>query len=108
MSDTIQFAKIIKMFDICVQGSISSIALAQEYCLVSPSEYVENDRIIGFPLLRLEPPQRTFFVPVVKFVRRAFIVPTTDHHHSNFYLLNDVIDTNMFFCLQTLVQDRLG
>ncbi len=62
-SDTIRFVKIIKMFNICVQGSISSIALAQEYCLVSPSEYVENDWIIGFPLLWLEPPQCTFFVP---------------------------------------------
>ena len=25
---------------------------------------------------------------------------------SNYYLLNDVIDTDMFFCLWTLVQDR--
>ncbi len=107
-SDTIWFAKIIKMFGICVQGSISSIALAQEYCLVLPSEYIENAWIIGFPLLQLKPPQHTFFVPVVKFIRRAFIVPTTDHHRSNFYLLNDVIDTDMFFRLQTLVQDRLG
>ncbi len=106
-SGTIRFTKIIKLFDVLVQGSISTIALAQEYCLASPSEYIGNDRIIGFPLLRLEPPQCTFFMPVVKFIRWAFIVPTTDQHHSNYYLLNDVIDTDMFFCLWTLVQDRL-
>src|SRR5258708_26443651 len=51
---TIQFAKIIKLFNVLVQGSISTIALAQEYCLASPSEYIGNDQIIGFPLLRLE------------------------------------------------------
>jgi len=27
------------------------IALAQEYCLASPLEYIGNDWIIGFPLL---------------------------------------------------------
>ena len=51
MSGTIRFAKIIKLSDIFVQGSISSIALAQEYCLASPLEYTGNDQIIGFPLL---------------------------------------------------------
>src|SRR5258708_6200742 len=106
-SGTIQFAKIIKLFNVLVQGSISTIALAQEYCLASPSEYIGNDQIIGFPLLQLKPPQCMFFMPVVKFIRQAFIVPMTDQHHSNYYLLNNVIDTNMFFHLRTLVQDRL-
>ena len=105
-SGTIRFTKIIKLFDVLVQGSIST-ALAQEYCLASPSEYIGNDWIIGFPLLWLEPPQCMFFVPVVKFIRWAFIVPTTDQHCLNYYLLNDVIDTDMFFHLWTLVQDRL-
>ena len=45
-----------------------SIALAQEYCLASPSEYIGNDKGTGFPLLQLEPPQCTFFVPVAKFI----------------------------------------
>ncbi len=106
-SGTIRFTKIIKLFNVLVQGSISTIALAQEYCLASPLEYIGNDQIIGFPLLQLEPPQCTFFVPVVKFIRWAFIVPMTDQHHLNYYLLNDVINTDMFFCLRTLVQDRL-
>ena len=30
---------------------VARIALAQEYCLASPSEYIGNDWIIGFPLL---------------------------------------------------------
>ena len=69
MSDIPQFAKIIKMFDIVIRGSVHHIALAQEYCLTSPLEYVGNDKGMGFPLLQLEPPQHAFFVPVVKFIR---------------------------------------
>ena len=89
--DTIRFAKIIKFFDIYVQGSLCHLALTQEYCLVPPSDYVGHDQVMGFPLLQLEPPQQTF------------IVPTTDQQHPNFYLLNDVVDTDMFFHLRGLV-----
>ena len=68
-----------------------------------PLDYVGHDWVTGFPLLQLEPPQQTFFVPVVKFMRCAFIVLTTDQQHPNFYLLNDVVDTDMFFRLRGLV-----
>ena len=91
------------MFDILVQGSVCCLALAQEYCLAPPSEYVGHDRATGFALLQLEPPQRTFFVPVVKFMRHAFIVSTMDQQHPNYYLPNDVVDIDMFFCLWDLV-----
>ena len=68
MLDIPQFAKIIKMFDIVIWGSVHSIALTQEYCLASPLEYIGYDKGTGFPLIQLEPPQHTFFVPVAKFI----------------------------------------
>src|SRR5258708_39554535 len=103
LSDTIRFAKIIKMFNIFVQGSVCCLTLTQEYCLAPPSEYVGHDWATGFTLLQLEPPQQTFFVPVLKFMRCAFIVPTMDQQHPNYYLLNNVVDIDMFFHLWDLV-----
>ena len=102
-----RFAKVIKMYDVPFQRSTYTIALVQGFRLAALSEYTASDRVTGFRLLQLESPQQTFFVPVSEFIRRAFIVPVSDPPRPSYHLLNDVIDTDMFFRLQ-VVSDSLS
>ncbi|KAF8316204.1 uncharacterized protein EI90DRAFT_3293745 [Cantharellus anzutake] len=100
LSSSVRFAQVHALLEISAGLSQDLIALVSDFHMASLSEYTAQDRATGFLLFQLDNAENSHFVPVTDFTWRAFLAPTSDRQRPRHYLLNDVIDTDMFFRLK--------
>ena len=93
------YAKIHLLFKISISNTTYDIAFIQDYSAVPSSMLSEDDGDTRFHCLMLEDlPTSTRFISPEEFICAAFIVKTDDNH-INCYLLNDLVDNDMYFWL---------
>src|SRR5260370_20086087 len=93
------YAKVHLLFKVSISNTPYDIAFIQDYSAVPPSMLSEDDSDTRFHCLMLEDlPTSMRFISPEEFVHAAFFVKMDDNH-INCYLLNDLVDNNMYFQL---------
>src|SRR5260370_37595955 len=93
------YVKVHLLFKVSISNTTYDITFIQDYSAVPPSILSEDDGDTRFCCLMLEdlPTSMRFILPE-EFIHAAFIVKMDDNH-INCYLLNDLVDNNMYFRL---------
>jgi len=87
------YAKVHILFKVSISNTTYDITFIQDYSAVPSSMLSEDDGDTRFCCLMLEDlPTSTRFISPEEFVKM-------DDNHINCYLLNDLVDNNMYFQL---------
>ncbi len=93
------YVKVHLLFKVSISNTTYDIAFIQDYSAVPSSMLSEDDGNTGFHCLMLEDlPTSMRFISPEEFVCAAFIVKMDDNC-INCYLLNNLVDNDMYFQL---------